>query len=274
MAIPVDEGSGETPGAGEGTSGSESSGRDPSERPDKGSSRADFDSLGEGDSERSCRATGGDDLSDLIDRATGPTSRSGDVDRESPISAGSGGASFNLLGDRSDEPRFHLSDDLHGPQESPFSLGDFDLSERAQPGERASEWGSKDGYDPLRGYSNALETMADFIGGVKDFLKNRNEMVALGRKGAGDKFYHCMANCEATQRGPGGEAAAEIMSTIREYPYGAFKNTVVDGMSWEASQKDIREDMAANRFGREAARAGERCLDACRPFDVRNKRGF
>lgn len=139
-------------------------------------------------------------------------------------------------------------------------------------GERTSPWMSQDGFDPLSGYSKTLETMSDFVGGVGDFVRNRSEMVDANVKGA-DKFFHCMANCEASSRGSGGEAAAKIMSYGREATDTVRnvlpKELTGKGMTFEASLKDSRADMAANRVGFDAGRSGERCLDACRPFRPR-----
>jgi hypothetical protein len=49
-----------------------------------------------------------------------------------------------------------------------------------------------------------VRVASDFGGGVRDFLANYNKMVEVKVKGA-DRYFHCMANCEATQRGPGGK---------------------------------------------------------------------
>jgi len=32
----------------------------------------------------------------------------------------------------------------------------------------------------------------------------------------GDKYYHCIANCEATNAGPGGAVAAKIISFLKD----------------------------------------------------------
>lgn len=43
--------------------------------------------------------------------------------------------------------------------------------------------------------------------GTGDFLNNYMNMRNANTIGA-DKYFHCMANCQASQRGPGGQAAA------------------------------------------------------------------
>lgn len=56
-----------------------------------------------------------------------------------------------------------------------------------------------------------------------------------------DAYFHCRANCEAAQRGEGGEAAAQCFSDAREAWDERF-----DGQS----PKDTAADQAANAFGR------------------------
>ena len=87
-----------------------------------------------------------------------------------------------------------------------------------------------------------------------DFVKNRRDMIDANTIGA-DKYFHCKANYEASQRGWGGRLDAKILSGARE-AYGFFKG---DGI------KDIKEDLKANRYGREAAKSGKykSSKDAC-----------
>jgi hypothetical protein len=133
------------------------------------------------------------------------------------------------------------------------------------PGERTSDWLS---HDILRvaGHQGAKDFCSDMIGGVSDFVHNYNEMKAANVKGA-DKYFHCMANCEATQRGAGGEAAATAIGYGREAT-DSIKN-LFKGMSLKESLADCKDDLQANRVGRDGANAGTRCYDVCERYRVR-----
>lgn len=138
--------------------------------------------------------------------------------------------------------------------------------EESKPGERSSGWG---GYlDMLAGKARAAkEGVVDFVGGVEDFLDNRTKMIDINTIGA-DKYFHCMANCEAAQRGPGGVLAASLMSEFREAA-DSITNVYVKGLTEEASTADCQADMHANLTGRQAGIDGTRCYDACRTFEPR-----
>jgi hypothetical protein len=81
-----------------------------------------------------------------------------------------------------------------------------------------------------------------------------------------DKFFHCMANCEATQRGPLGERAAELLSDIREFSDGIVNR--FRGVSPAAIQQDTEADQAANRHGRDGVRDNPNrpCDEICGVF--------
>jgi RHS repeat-associated protein len=96
------------------------------------------------------------------------------------------------------------------------------------------------------------------IGGAGDFLGNYRGMRAAGWKGA-DKYFHCKANCEAAQRGPGGEDAACAISDTREW--------------WDQNIKgypasDSAADQIANRHGRGlgAVNPSTPCSIICKQF--------
>ncbi|MEE8575499.1 MAG: hypothetical protein V3T30_08815, partial [Thermodesulfobacteriota bacterium] len=73
-----------------------------------------------------------------------------------------------------------------------------------------------------------------------DFKDNYNEMHKDNRV-FNDKFFHCKANCQSAQRGPGGEMAACVLSDAKE----AF-----DVLTFSNTLKASRNDQVANRFGR------------------------
>ena len=72
-----------------------------------------------------------------------------------------------------------------------------------------------------------------------DMRRNYDAMIEADTIGA-DRYFHCRANCEASQRGPIGGAVATGMSELREI-YGMVKG---DGFT------DQLRDQVANRFGR------------------------
>lgn len=106
------------------------------------------------------------------------------------------------------------------------------------------QWGSSDGQ-----YSG------EYFGGLGAFLRNYRDMRDANTIGA-DKYFHCKANCEATQKGQGGKDAACNVSNARE----KFDQTVKgDPASASAA------DQVANVFGRNNSGGGT-CSQVCAPF--------
>lgn len=92
---------------------------------------------------------------------------------------------------------------------------------------------------------------------LDDFLRNYRNMRDANTIG-GDKYFHCMANCEATRRGPWGEAAACTISDTREW---ADQNLKGDPASASAA------DQAANAVGRSGALSTpQACSAVCSGF--------
>ena len=85
-----------------------------------------------------------------------------------------------------------------------------------------------------------MEYTSDFVGGTDDFLGNYNDMRQANTIGA-DKYFHCKANCEAAQRGEGGEDAAQCISDFREW---------VDQNIKGDPPAALAADQAANAYGR------------------------
>jgi RHS repeat-associated protein len=73
-----------------------------------------------------------------------------------------------------------------------------------------------------------------------------------------DKYFHCMANCRATNAGWGGVAAAKILSFFR-----------TDVRSRWTEPTDWRNDAAANKCGQK----GGNCEQTCAPFFPRSSPG-
>jgi RHS repeat-associated protein len=64
----------------------------------------------------------------------------------------------------------------------------------------------------------------------------------------GDKYYHCFANCQATNQGPGGALAAKVLSFVR-----------TDVISRVREPGDWRNDDVANKCGQQGGDCNERC---------------
>ena len=86
--------------------------------------------------------------------------------------------------------------------------------------------------------------------GMYDMWDYYNKMKDANTKGS-DKYFHCLANCHATNRGEGGKSMAEFISDFREWYQEPF-----DGAD------ACEADQVANRQGRK----GGNCADTCKQF--------
>ena len=111
--------------------------------------------------------------------------------------------------------------------------------------------------------------LTDFVGGAKDFGSNYCEMVNANTHGV-DKYYHCMANCEAANRGIGGVDAAAFIDVGRELVDFTTKDVWKDGPIKAA--RNVSDDMEANIRGLRASARGTRCMDSCGVLDPRGSR--
>jgi hypothetical protein len=93
-----------------------------------------------------------------------------------------------------------------------------------------------------------------------DFWRNYDDMRTANTINA-DKYFHCKANCEATRQGPYGEAAACVISDVREW---TDQNVKGDPASASLA------DQAANAVGRSGALSStQSCSSVCAPFRPR-----
>ncbi|KQT08113.1 RHS repeat-associated core domain-containing protein [Ramlibacter sp. Leaf400] len=99
---------------------------------------------------------------------------------------------------------------------------------------------------------------AQAAGAALDFYRNYSDMRDAWWKGA-DKYFHCKANCQASQRGPGGSAMACTISETREW--------------WDQNVKrypasDNASDQIANEYGRDQGTSNPKgsCELMCAPF--------
>jgi uncharacterized protein RhaS with RHS repeats len=99
-------------------------------------------------------------------------------------------------------------------------------------------------------YVPADPAFGQFGAGAGDMWRNYQRMEHKQWKGA-DKYYHCMANCQATNEGGGGAVAAEVISFFR-----------TDVVSRFREPDDWRNDDKANHCGQK----GGDCQKRCAPF--------
>jgi RHS repeat-associated protein len=120
-------------------------------------------------------------------------------------------------------------------------------------------------HDPqlLRGRG---ERGGQFLMGIADFAVQFYRQISathiVGREHDGwahqDKYFHCMANCQAARRGNEGIDAAQCMSKTREW-WDQFRGDPIS---------DSEADMAANLIGRMggAENPGQACKITCSPY--------
>lgn len=114
--------------------------------------------------------------------------------------------------------------------------------------------------DPLGLYwgEEHIDYAGSAIGGSGDFIRNYRDMRNANNISS-DKYFHCKANCEATQRGKGGKDAARCISNAREW----FDQNIKGDPASESAA-----DQIANRYGRaqSIASPGDDCRQVCTPY--------
>jgi RHS repeat-associated protein len=112
-------------------------------------------------------------------------------------------------------------------------------------------------YGPGPNVGDGSSAVAQAAGAMRDFLRNYDNMRSANTIG-GDKYFHCMANCEATRRGPMGETTACLISDVREWT-----DQNIKGDSASASLAD----QVANAIGRSGAlSSSQSCRAVCSGF--------
>jgi hypothetical protein len=116
----------------------------------------------------------------------------------------------------------------------------------------------------------------EFIDGVGDFYDNYKKM-KRGNITGSDKYYHCMANCQASKRGAGGKLAALDIGIARELT-DIPRNIVEKGLTPKEAYEDLIEDSQANWQGFTCPKTVP-CHDRCKalapasslPFILKNR---
>ncbi|MFW5895707.1 MAG: hypothetical protein ACOCT9_03075, partial [archaeon] len=91
---------------------------------------------------------------------------------------------------------------------------------------------------------------------IYDFIGNYNDMRDANTIGA-DKYFHCMANCEASKKGTCGALTALVMSVLREE---------LDLIRCKSTLGDCKADMIANMKGLKGYVSALKCKEICKPF--------
>ena len=91
------------------------------------------------------------------------------------------------------------------------------------------------------GFNQIKESLRQRIGAINAFRRNYFNMRKANTIGA-DKYFHCIANCEAAQLGETGAATAGSISNYRELFDFYIKGSTIS---------DTLADQEANNFGRE-----------------------
>ena len=112
---------------------------------------------------------------------------------------------------------------------------------------------------------------------IKDSLKNdkkagnafgdfkRNQENLKKTTSDADKYFHCVANYEATERGWDGEVAAHVLSNAKEIIAG-IPQIMKHGV--KITVEDSKRDQRANKYGRQTAKSGQydSAQEACSVF--------
>ncbi|MBK8813144.1 MAG: hypothetical protein IPN69_20780 [Acidobacteria bacterium] len=94
------------------------------------------------------------------------------------------------------------------------------------------------------------------VGAINDFTKNYSDMRAANTIGA-DKFFHCMANCQAARRGSIGVLISQTMSEGRE---------LFDENLKGDPRVACDADRYANQIGRDSGSRCDPCVSVCSRF--------
>jgi RHS repeat-associated protein len=111
--------------------------------------------------------------------------------------------------------------------------------------------------------NDAIGYWTEFAGGAGDLYRNYRDMRSAWWKGA-DKYFHCKGNCQAAQRGPGGQDASCAISNGREW----WDQNIKSLWNPASNAADSATDQVANRYGRAGGSdyPGKPCEQICAPF--------
>jgi RHS repeat-associated protein len=94
------------------------------------------------------------------------------------------------------------------------------------------------------------------VGALGDFWGNYTDMREVNTVGA-DKYFHCLANCEASRRGWSARKTAQVISELRE---------ILDRNVKGYPKEDCEADRHANNVGRLGGLGCRPCREVCAQF--------
>jgi hypothetical protein len=113
-------------------------------------------------------------------------------------------------------------------------------------------WGLDGG--SISSISNGLNYTSGYINAYVDFWRN-SARLEKGKIINSDKYFHCMANCQATNWGQGGKDAAQYLSIFKEW----FDENI-KGRSREDCLSDLEADWQGQKGGN--------CKETCSQYEV------
>jgi Serum amyloid A protein len=137
------------------------------------------------------------------------------------------------------------------------------IFERLDSGVRCADWFGMDELPTMKDSAagaHGERFIGQFLRGMVDSAEKYIDMHFSNVIGQ-DHFYHCMAHCESSSRGPGGQLASKLVGYAREST-DALKNSTREGSARHAVL-DSFVDSYVNRIGYEGGRSGTRCNVQC-----------
>lgn len=137
------------------------------------------------------------------------------------------------------------------------------IDERLDKGMRCGDWYSMDDLPTMNDRAAGAKGerfVGQFVRGMMDSLNQYVEMHFSNVIGQ-DHYYHCVAHCDASSRGPGGQLASKLVGYLREST-DAIKNRNGRGGARHAVI-DSFVDSYVNRIGYGGSQSGTRCNVQC-----------
>ena len=116
-------------------------------------------------------------------------------------------------------------------------------------------------------FDKATDAIAsDTKSAIRVFVNTYLEMVDFNYANS-DKFFHCLANCEAVKHGWSGKKVAEFISELREQTDQIVKGKIMGNKQYDAADSEAYHE--ANRHGRTAKQDTD-CAAHCEKFTKDN----
>ncbi len=134
--------------------------------------------------------------------------------------------------------------------------------DRLQESTNSLDWFGMDDLEYSRDSIGPGERAVQFAEGLQSLWDRYQDMKASNTKGA-DRYFHCLAHCEAASKGPGGQLASKIIGQAREV---ADLQKYTGKIGSVGAKVDGFADTFINREGYRGGTSGVRCYDHCGRF--------